>query len=175
MTATKRFLVFVLAGLTALAAAVPTEALDLRSWDRKFDNASTRFTVLSAFDDEAVLDKETQLVWQRQPDPTFRPWAQAIAHCMVTPIGGRLGWRLPTFEELSSLLVAEQPGLPGLPAGHPFLNLPSGLFYWSATTSATDVAAAWSLKDSPAGAFIFTKSADRSTWCVRGGQGYDGR
>ena len=54
--------------LAALALSVTAvEAVDVRSWDRKIENATHRFVVLRAFDDEAVLDRETQLVWARTP------------------------------------------------------------------------------------------------------------
>lgn len=59
----------VAAGLAAwvLAGSIPAEAIDLRSWDQKIANPVTRFVVLRAFDDQAVLDRETQLVWQTSP------------------------------------------------------------------------------------------------------------
>jgi hypothetical protein len=45
--------------LGAACAATPANAVDLRSWDQKFNNAANRFIVLTAFNDEAVLDKES--------------------------------------------------------------------------------------------------------------------
>jgi hypothetical protein len=40
-------------------------AIDTRDWGRKFASSDNRFVVLDAFNNEAVLDEETQLVWQR--------------------------------------------------------------------------------------------------------------
>ena len=40
-------------------------AAPLKSWDDKIPNATQRFKVLSEFGGSAVLDKETQLVWER--------------------------------------------------------------------------------------------------------------
>ena len=48
----------------ALGVARDSEAAPLESWDDQINNA-TRFKVLPEFSNEAVLDKETQLVWQR--------------------------------------------------------------------------------------------------------------
>jgi hypothetical protein len=46
-------------------ADVQTEIL--KSWSRKIKDATKRFEVLDRFKDEAVLDREPQLVWQREP------------------------------------------------------------------------------------------------------------
>jgi hypothetical protein len=37
----------------------------LQSWDTETDDAGARFVVLDDFDGAAVLDRETQLIWQR--------------------------------------------------------------------------------------------------------------
>jgi hypothetical protein len=119
--------------LAALVLAGVAEALDLRSWDQQIP-ANKRFVVLTDFDGEAVLDKETQLVWQRQPNikPFFtRDDAAGIGGdedgCLHVRTGGRHGWRLPSIHELNSLLVDRV-----LPAGHPFLNVQTGFddAYW---------------------------------------------
>jgi hypothetical protein len=113
----------------------------LRAWDRKFDKPN-RFVLPSAFKGEAVLDRETQLVWQRHPrqeaDGSFAegPFETAVRHCFSVTTGGRMGWRLPTAEELTSLLVRRK--ITGnifraaLPKGHPFLGITQSR-YWSIT------------------------------------------
>ena len=47
------------------------------SWDRRINNAQRRFKLLSDFSDKAVLDRETGLVWERQPSNQTFAW-QAV-------------------------------------------------------------------------------------------------
>lgn len=109
----------------------------MNSWDRRIDNAQTRFQVLTEFDNEAVLDRETGLVWERSPSTNVVPWPNARLMCAQKATGGRGGWRLPAFNELASLVdPAVQSGV-RLPAGHPFLNVQASE-YWSATVFAEE-------------------------------------
>jgi hypothetical protein len=50
------------------------------SWDQKLPS-STRFIVLSNWNGDAVLDRETGLVWQKAPDTDQAPWETAVAFC----------------------------------------------------------------------------------------------
>src|SRR5262245_35534529 len=110
------------------------------SWDQTLP-ASTRFIVLSNWNNEAVLDRETGLVWQRSPIGEAA-WAQASENCINARTGGRGSWRLPTINELSSLFDPTLTTSPFLPAGHPFTGLPPpfglGANFWSSTLSALD-------------------------------------
>ena len=150
----------------ALAVADPGT-----TWDKQI-NGKGRFKVLSQFGNAAVLDKETGRVWEQSPSTSTPNWSGALAHCYQLEVGGRKGWRLPTIEELASLVDTSQPA-PTLPAGHPFSNVQSS-DYWSATTDASGPFA-WDVD------FVdgHVSSGDKSfafffVWCVRGGQGIDG-
>src|SRR4249920_1124741 len=103
------------AGLAALVA-LPTHAQTTGvgpyyatpSWDQTLP-AATRFIVLSNFNSEAVLDRETGLVWQQNPFRAGNTWAAAMQDldfgCIAKTTGGRSGWRLPRLEELQSLTI----------------------------------------------------------------------
>lgn len=114
-----------------LALGVPAQAINSTgpyyaepSWDQKLP-ASTRFVVLSDWNNNAVLDRETGLVWEKSPDATTHIWNQARFQCSSRTTGGRKGWRLPSVHELASLVdPSVAPPGPTLPPGHPFLNLP---------------------------------------------------
>ncbi len=75
----------------------------LQSWSKKI-TGKKRFEILSAFNDQAVLDKETGLVWERSPSIKPRTWYEAVGDCRSKNVGDRLGWRLPAIEELASLV-----------------------------------------------------------------------
>ena len=175
---TYRFVPVVLA-LVALLAATQAHAQTTAngpyyatpSWDQTLP-ASTRFIVLSNFANAAVLDRETGLVWEKVPSTTQLNWASASRHCVRLSLGGRKGWRLPTIQDLASLIDPTQSN-PSLPAGHPF-TVQSGSLYWSVSSSAKFDTGAWYVYFGNGG----VGSADKSdlanyAWCVRGGPGVD--
>lgn len=89
-----------------------------------------------------------------------------------------MGWRLPTQQELVSLLdpsQANSAGNPALPPNHPF-EFDFGLFtlYWSATSDANDPGGAWfvGLDSTFTGVTPKTLNVGRA-WCVRAGRGAD--
>jgi len=135
------------------------------TWSQKLP-AAERFVIV--LDGGAVLDKETGLVWEKSPATTARTWSSAVSYCYTRTVGGRKGWRLPTVEELASLIDTTRSN-PALPGGHPFLNVQSN-YYWSSTTveGYTDYAWAVSL-------YLGLVTNDLKTgaiyvWPVRGGQ-----
>jgi len=104
---------------------------------------STRFKCV--MNGQAVLDKETGLVWEKSPDAAFflPPAPPTYLMCNYKTVGGRKGWREPTIEELASLIDPTQTS-PALPSGHPFTNVqmpdpyclpqPSHAYYLSTST-----------------------------------------
>jgi hypothetical protein len=135
-----------------------------------------RFVVLSNWNSEAVLDRETGLVWEREPISTRSNWGISVDFCTTRGTGGRFGWRLPTIQELSSLTTPNSLGDPGLPSGHPFLLANTQNRFWSATTYATEPALAWNLDLAAGHLFASIKSTFTwDAWCVRGGGGLDGQ
>ena len=135
---------------------------------------SSRFTCVMG--GAAVRDNETGLVWEQSPSTRTFPWSRvdsqpnppAAVYCNELNVGNRKGWRLPTIQELASLV--DQSQNPSLPAGHPFSNVQWDV-YWSATTD-NDTSRAWFV-DFTNGVVSedAVKSAAILAWCVRGGQG----
>jgi Protein of unknown function (DUF1566) len=169
--------------ITAFALLSAAASAEAQIWAVQLNQ--NRFTVLPQFNNEAVLDRETGLVWERSPGTETFPWSGAFvtAHviCNIRIVGDRLGWRLPTIQELASLVDPNRFS-PNLPAGHPFILTPeqisSGTF-WSATTADIDQPnRAWFLRFlSGSNQVILHGSGDKTTpryvWCVRGFKGTD--
>lgn len=152
------------------------------SWDQKlecaFVNACPRFIVLSNWGNAAVLDRETGLVWERSPAEInyAQTWREAHSWCMDRVVGGRAGWRLPSIQELRSLVdpteVASSLGSNLLPPGSPFRHYP--YISWSASTVAAETGQAWGmLFNSSALALDKSNNFLANAWCVRGGAGID--
>jgi hypothetical protein len=129
------------------------------------------------FIEVAVLDNETGLVWERQPNTGIMDWYTARIWCRSNSTGNRKGWHLPTYEQLATLLDIEQSD-PALPEGHPFI-IEFDIPYWTATTADSFNGPATlkvlidlhhgEEKQQPA-----SGPPESRAWCVRGGQSYDG-
>jgi hypothetical protein len=134
------------------------------AWDQTLP-AETRFIVLTNMNSDAVLDRETGLVWERRSSHTIT-WDEGNDRCRNRVVGGRLGWRLPSLQELQSLGTAT-----GFPVGHPFIALQEGDIYWSGTTRAGNSSEAWVFFAIIARAEPNDKSNLNYVMCVRGGTG----
>src|SRR5262245_61952254 len=143
--------------LDQILAALNASQVDLRgvtqNWDEALPannpggpcpNSSSRFTCV--FGGTAVRDNQTGLVWERSPTTVRYTWnhgpnsegslfeAGARQYCALKMTGGQMGWRLPSIQELFSLVdpsLNDDAGTLTLPPGHPFSNI-QGAFhgYW---------------------------------------------
>jgi hypothetical protein len=119
-------LVLMLLGIIFLGA-IPAGAASgagpyyaIPAWDQTIP-ASTRFVVLTNFNNAAVLDRETGLVWEQYISLNTSDWASAQSVCFGTSTGNKLGWRLPTINELNTLFEKNPTTtFNTLPVGHPF-------------------------------------------------------
>lgn len=95
----------------------------------------------------AVLDRLTGLSWLRNADVSAQTmnWQAALHFVkrLELPLPEKgMQWRLPTINELESLVDCSQ-HTPALPPGHPFENVRD--VYWSSTTSYFEPDWAWAL------------------------------
>ena len=135
---------FVLAGVPAGAWPVPDSG-QTQSYLTGDDGAyAINPPSYSDHGDGTVTDNVTTLMWQQQDDGTTRNLASAEATCEALTLGGYSDWRLPTVQELNSLLdrghsapainqIAFPPSQDALGYG----------IYWSATVAADSSAKAW--------------------------------
>lgn len=181
----------------ALVSVVPAEAGDLQStpkWQitKPGTDKSVKWTDadnprFATYDpgtpaneaDDIVFDKETRLVWMKVPGVDLKSWYDATYACINVKAGGKMGWRLPTTEELQSLWdpVGDGHGL-SLPNGHPFDIIddagtqPS---YWTSTSDIQNPGVAAYPVCFATGCLYEALKANpyNYAWCVRGGYGYD--
>jgi len=157
-------------GSTDAAAGVQGVPTDLPGVTQNRDKAlptAQRFVILPAFNSEAVLDKETGLVWEKSPQTTTARWSVARRTCIEKTVGGQKGWRLPSMPELSSLVdPSVAPPGPTLPPGHPFLAVQPNV-YWTAAKVAEDPSGAWGVHFGLGGGTTFINWAHSvQVWCV---------
>jgi hypothetical protein len=181
------FLLFV--GAAALAVPYPASAQSAKdrfqqildrlnsfgdvatSWSRALP-VNERFVVLADFNDEAVLDKNTGLVWERTPHITPRWLPSASYHCLNANTGGQKGWRLPNITELSSLVDPAVTTEPMLPPGSPF-DFGQQVFFWSGTLREGWTDLAWSVNFRHGFIDDSEWELNLSVLCVRGGPKVD--
>ena len=130
--------------------------------------ASERFVLLSSFNNEAVLDKKTGLVWEKSPERMTVTWNEARTTCVQRAIGGQKGWRLPSPSEMRSLVgpSVDAPG-PNLPPGHPFLNVQASS-YWTVVPEANLPSYAQYLDAFLGNVLSLIRIYTFPVWCVRG-------
>lgn len=97
-------------------------------------------------------------------------WKDAIEFCKNLNYAGHNDWRLPTIEELLTL-VDRSKYKPALPAGHPFLSGQSS-YYWSGSTYAYGTNYAWYVFMDYGFVYNDYKTSSYYVWPVRSGQ-YD--
>ena len=167
----------IIVGALTLAAVANGPYYALPAWAQNLVCASMsncpRFIVLADWNSEAVLDRETGIVWERSPATTAEPnWGAARFECSFRSIGRRKSWRLPSVHELASLIDASVP-FPTLklPPGHPFTNVQLG--YISDTSDATNTNNAWRVSIQDGSISASDKQFGGFVWCVRGAMNAD--
>lgn len=150
-----------------VAALQDSSVVDgLHSWSSQIPGKE-RFVVLADFNDEAVLDRETGLVWQKSAVGIPLTWQVGRQVCLAAPIGGRMGWRLPSIEELASLVDPARSS-PALPNGNPFQPDFLSDIYWSVTTLGRDRVWVVDFDDGTVGSVPTDPLDNRHIfWCVR--------
>lgn len=128
---------------------------------------------------DLVWDKETGLIWPRCANLQGKAmnWLDANTTTRELAIADRIGWRLPTVEELSSLIDKRQSD-PALPVGHPFLEVQFGKgvpTYWTSTNNENPSSGAWFVNVASGDAGLASKGSNPEVlgfaWPVRAGRG----
>lgn len=126
------------------------------------EQREARFVLV--LDGAAVKDSQTGLIWEQEPDREHDVWSRSNERCRTKTVGGQQGWRGPTIDELKTLIDHSQHD-PALPAGHPFSNIKSEI-YWTSTPHPTDDIVAWQVSFFSGEPVTDQKSGTRRMWCV---------
>lgn len=117
--------------------------------------------------ESGVLDTLTGCIWHPNSTctPTSVTWDEAFAAVQTLVKQTGLPWRMPTINELESLVDASRHS-PALPAGHPFIDVTEA--YWSSTTSFYEPDWAYVLYMHKGAVGVgFKKNREFSLWLVR--------
>ncbi len=151
--------IIIVAAACFMAGASPSSAQSgpyyaLPAWDQKLP-ASTRFVpvLFQEFCTPAceqiatgILDRETGLVWERIPSSSAFDFRDAQTTCARRVRANRAGWRLPSVDELTSLIYRKTTGDVALPPGHPFLNVVTAFTsYWTSDLMPIQIRLSWFL------------------------------
>lgn len=164
---TIQYLSAALAAITILLH-VPAHAESPEETAQTADTQPARFVELYEFRGKAVLDTETGLVWQKgaRARPTSH-YAAAQFCADHTGGAGRQTWRLPTLNELRTLLQSAAGS--DVATHHVFAAAPAP--YWSSTRMTASRSPRYFAQDLASGEISFERPSREAAgvWCVRHG------
>ena len=117
---------------------------------------------------DVVTDSRSTLEWQdnNETNSTTKTWIDAINYCENLTLSGKIDWRLPNLNELTSL-VDDKRYNSSIDAI--FQNISSNR-YWSSTTNVNNNSLVWIVSFSYGGQNYYTKTDSYYVRCVRAGQ-----
>jgi hypothetical protein len=112
-----------------------------------------------------VSDRATGKMWQ-QGEGGFMSWRDAVIYCDKLSLGGHDDWRLPTIDELRTLLIKDR-GYPKIDTRF-FRDFPATyVTYWSVTEMQEDRSVAKALVFTFGAEANHTKAGQHRVRCVR--------
>jgi len=128
---------------------------------------------------DCVTDNLTGLMWAKNGNlPNgIKTWQGALDYVASINYGsglcGQKDWRLPSVNELESLVNSGEANIANWLISHGFSNVQPSYYYWSSTTTAGSTDSAYTVNMLYSTVEDVAKSYDRNTyvWLVRSGQG----
>ncbi|HNT28562.1 MAG TPA: DUF1566 domain-containing protein [bacterium] len=117
------------------SVSCPQEGSQFYGQDGNYSGGGREFQNRTTSDPTLIDDNQTKLVWQKATDGTARSWSDADAYCTGlagSNYGDRTDWRLPTRQELLSLLSFDAQSVEALIDGFYFPSTPADSF-WTGT------------------------------------------
>lgn len=133
---------------------------------RETQNSITITTRFLDNGDGTVLDRLTDLTWEKSINATAVTWEDAILYCEGLTLGGNSDWRLPNIKEIRSLSDENkvQPSVNNTTFTGVTITK-----YWSSTSLPNQTTKAWYLDNNFGITTYDVKTATHSVWAVRGG------
>ncbi|HYT43400.1 MAG TPA: DUF1566 domain-containing protein [Methylomirabilota bacterium] len=118
--------------------------------------------------DGTITDHCTNLLWQKGTSNTHPTWAQASAYCSNLTLGGLSGWRVPTIQELFSIVnYSHTNGTYAFPLFDFGQSLyPGSLYLWSSTPNVDNSGVAWQIQFTNGNVSSLQKSSQLEVRCV---------
>ena len=91
--------------------------------------------------DKEILDYNNNLFWRLEAEPGVYNWQQAIAHAWKQAKADDKLWRLPSVEELKTLVWLDKNGRPNYPAWLKEEDREG--WFWTSTPAVGDDGSAW--------------------------------
>lgn len=112
-----------------------------------------------------ITDKKNMIYWQDNPSSkaTSEDWDDAILYCKTLEINGKKNWRLPTFDELLSIVDYSRVN----PAINPIFEEVAEGTYWTATNFSPTDARAWTIHFSTGKSYYSYKTTNHAVRCVK--------
>lgn len=112
---------------------------------------------------DTVIDKETGLTWERNPEDVLRTWDDAVSYCSNLNVDNG-GWRLPTPAELQTLVdesrkdpAIDQTAFPGTASD----------YYWTKSPGISMPGYVWMVEFNLGLSYTIGKSEMHYARCVR--------
>jgi hypothetical protein len=129
----------------------------------------SQYSILPLCGDVVVIDRSTHLMWAQDEETTPTTWAEAAAACNGSRRAGFSDWRLPSSNELMSLVdyASDMQILdPNVFKGATFPDATMRPWLWSSTPVATSPGNAWVLNGS-GGIYPAPTTEELYVRCVR--------
>jgi len=115
-----------------------------------------------------VTDTKLGLMWQDDSAAknTKKNWKDAKIYCQNLSLAGFSDWRLPTYNELLSIVDYDRYNPAIMPS---FKNVSNNGYYWSSSVFVKNSKFAWYVCYKDGLTYRHDKHADNSVRCIRGG------
>jgi hypothetical protein len=125
--------------------------------------------------DGTITDSSTGLMWEQSPAATTYTWKQAKDYCEKLTLGGHSDWRLPTRNELQTLVnysrfnpAISMSYFPAIRKS--YFPGTAASYYWTSTTSADSFGVAWYVHFKYGYVYFIDKMYYNHVRAVRAGQ-----